>query len=890
MAYIKELMLYIMVGEATVIGIVLTIGEFFQRSDVQELMAKPITDQASNLKVAQMEFDYWKSVKDNPNSSASDKIGAEIALKFSPEVRAQLQEKFVKGENLSAYKLIFDTYPRIFKDFLNNVEDNFINDLQNLFNQAQTITSPIILDLDGNGVDTISKSAGIHFDLDGNKFAETTGWVGKNDGLLVLDKNGNGKIDNGTELFGNNTLLKNGTKAANGFVALAELDNNKDGKIDASDTAYNQLRVWKDSNSNGLADTGELLTLTQAGVKSLNTGYTNQTQTDAQGNQHLQVGNYTRTDGSTRAMNDVWFATDNARTIDQDIVTVNATIAALPELQGFGNVRSLQQAMARDTSGRLQTLVQNFIRETNVAARDTIMTTLLYTWVGVENNNPNGRDPSKVYGHLIDARKVEVLEAFMGQSFKGTWCWGEKDPNPHGQSAPILEAMFGKLAQFMKNQLLAQTQFKSLYNSINLSWNSTTNQFDIDVSATVTALQTKYTADATAGAALILDFGNNLRTTGDFGQQVLATLQKQGNIAGQGFAFSLATMGYNTINGTANNDTLNGINGKDNWLVGNGGNDNISGGNGNDIINGGLGDDNISGGNGNDLINGGAGNDNLNGDYGNDIYIFNKGDGQDTISDYDPTSGNTDTIRFGTDINPTDITLTRDLYNLYLSYSTTDKITVQNWGYGTAYQIEKVEFANGTSWDSAKLLTAPFMGTASADYFSGTDGNDIFYGLAGNDNISGGNGNDIINGGLGDDNISGGNGNDIIDGGIGKDTLIGGLGTDRFDYYNLTDSLLSGFDIITDFNATTGNDLFRVSTARAGFVNVGAVNSLSAADIGAKLTAAAFKSNFAAQFSFGQKTFVAINNATAGFNAANDAIIEVTGLTGTLNVNNFVIV
>ncbi|MFM7363743.1 MAG: hypothetical protein ACKO11_04410, partial [Cuspidothrix sp.] len=386
---------------------------------------------------------------------------------------------------------------------------DIITDLQRSFNQAQTIVSPIILDLDGNGVDTISKSAGINFDLDGNKFAETTGWVGKNDGLLVLDKNGNGKIDNGTELFGNNTLLKNGTKAANGFVALAELDNNKDGKIDASDTAYNQLRVWKDSNSNGVVDTGELLTLTQAGVKSLNTGYTNQTQTDAQGNQHLQVGSYTRTDGSTRAMNDVWFATDTARTIDQDIVTVNATIAALPELQGFGNVRSLQQAMARDTSGRLQTLLQNFTQETNSAARDSIMTTLLYAWVGVENNNPNGRDPSKVYGHLIDARKVEVLEAFMGQSFKGTWCWGETDPNPHAQATPILESMFSKLMQFMKNQLLAQTQFKSLYNSISLSWNNTTNQFDIDVSATITALQTKYTADATAGAILILDFGNN---------------------------------------------------------------------------------------------------------------------------------------------------------------------------------------------------------------------------------------------------------------------------------------------------------------------------------------------------------------------------------------------
>ena len=70
-------------------------------------------------------------------------------------------------------------------------------------------------------------------------------------------------------------------------------------------------------------------------------------------------------------------------------------------------------------------------------------------------------------------------------------------------------------------------------------------------------------------------------------------------------------------------------------------------------------------------------------------------------------------------------------------------------------------------------------------------------------------------------------------------------------------------------------------------MNVGAVNTLDAASIGAKLTAAAFGSNFAAQFSFGQKTFVAINDATAGFNASTDAIIEVTGLTGILGLNNF---
>jgi hypothetical protein len=145
-----------------------------------------------------------------------------------------------------------------------------------------------------------------------------------------------------------------------------------------------------------------------------------------------------------------------------------------------------------------------------------------------------------------------------------------------------------------------------------------------------------------------------------------------------------------------------------------------------------------------------------------------------------------------------------------------------------------------------------------------------------------------LTGTSGNDFLFGGANTDVLTGAGGKDTLTGSLGSDKFVYQNLTDSLLSNFDVITDFNATTGNDLFRVSTALSGFVDVGAVNTLDAAGIGAKL--AAFGSNYAAQFSFGQKTFVAINDATAGFNAANDAIIEVTGLTGTLNVNNFVIV
>ncbi len=114
------------------------------------------------------------------------------------------------------------------------------------------------------------------------------------------------------------------------------------------------------------------------------------------------------------------------------------------------------------------------------------------------------------------------------------------------------------------------------------------------------------------------------------------------------------------------------------------------------------------------------------------------------------------------------------------------------------------------------------------------------------------------------------------------------MGVDRFDYRTLAHSALGIFDVITDFNATTGNDLFLVTTARSGFNNVTTpVATLDATGIAARLTTTVFTANSAAQFTFGTRTFVAINDATAGFSATTDTIIEVTGLTGTLGISNF---
>ncbi|HYW18343.1 MAG TPA: CAP domain-containing protein [Nodularia sp. (in: cyanobacteria)] len=356
----------------------------------------------------------------------------------------------------------------------------------------------------------------------------------------------------------------------------------------------------------------------------------------------------------------------------------------------------------------------------------------------------------------------------------------------------------------------------------------------------------------------------------------------------------------------------------------------ISGGDGNDTLNGGVGNDTLNGGLGNDILNGGAGIDTLIGGGGNDIYIVDtttdtitelSGQGTDTIQssvtfslanlaniEYLTLTGTAainGTGNAGNNVitgNSGNNTLTgndgNDTLNggagndtliggggndIYIVDTTTDTITELS-GQGTDTIQSSVTFSLA---NLANIEYLTLTGTAAING-TGNAGNNVITGNSGNNILTGNDGNDALNGGAGNDTLIGGGGNDLLTGRTGKDTLTGGLGVDRFDYRTLSDSVFSNFDLITDFNANAGNDLFLVSTARAGFSNnVGVVATLDTTGIAAKLTTANFGSNFAAQFSFGSQTFVAINDATAGFNANSDAIIEVTGLTGTLGIGNF---
>ena len=180
--------------------------------------------------------------------------------------------------------------------------------------------SPIIFDLARDGYQLTSVADGVRFDLDADGLPELVAWTrtDSDDAFLALDRNGNGLIDDGGELFGNfSPALAAGPRftTPNGFEALRFIEGpsygggDRDERINGRDRVFGRLLLWTDRNHNGVSEPDELQSLARAGVLEVDTHYKTARRRDPHGNEFRQRAKATFADGAEVFVYDVWFKT-----------------------------------------------------------------------------------------------------------------------------------------------------------------------------------------------------------------------------------------------------------------------------------------------------------------------------------------------------------------------------------------------------------------------------------------------------------------------------------------------------------------------------------------------------------------------------------------------------
>jgi hypothetical protein len=252
------------------------------------------------------------------------------------------------------------------------------SDFQTIFNtllsaEASNIprrVDPLTLELDGDGVELINVTNSTAFfdldvtaDLDANGnptgtytsdgVKEQVGWVNSDDGLLTLDKNNNGTVDNILELFGKTN--KTGTEELREYdLNNAEGANGiSDGIINSSDAVFSQLKVWQDVNQNGISEASELKTLSELGVTSINVSANSLTTKNELNNGNLVIseGTYAKSDGTTGSYFNLDLAVNQSNSSSYTYTdpegnvigdyNLNLDVLSLPMIRGYGDVKAL---------------------------------------------------------------------------------------------------------------------------------------------------------------------------------------------------------------------------------------------------------------------------------------------------------------------------------------------------------------------------------------------------------------------------------------------------------------------------------------------------------------------------------------------------------------------
>ncbi len=283
--------------------------------------------------------------------------------------------------------------------------------LPNIFSQ---VYDPLTLDLNGDGkISTLNLSDGVYFDHNKDGVAFKSSWIGKEDGILVLDKNLNNKIDDGNELFGNFTKIEESKFAINGYHALSLQDTNNDGKIDALDENFSKLKIWQDLNSDGISQANELKTLEEHGIKSISLNFSKPTNSDdiltdssdslnnlnnnsnstnnpssKNDNKATIISSFTRDDNTTGLVADIDLKVDtinSKHTINRELSTEELLKANIRG-QGFLNDLNISATLSPELSNMLDNYSNLKTRQEQVA----MLPSLINAWV----NSNVGSDTS----------------------------------------------------------------------------------------------------------------------------------------------------------------------------------------------------------------------------------------------------------------------------------------------------------------------------------------------------------------------------------------------------------------------------------------------------------------------------------------------------------------
>ena len=311
--------------------------------------------------------------------------------------------------------------------------------------------TPIVLDLDGDGVELISlDDSTTQFDIDADGFAELTGWVKPDDGLLAIDLNSDGNINSRDELFGVDA-------STDGFEVLTGYDSNSDNAITSADAQFGALRVWRDLDGNGIVSDGELQTLSAAGITSISLNDTSSSQV-IEGHDVLRASTFV-IGGQTRAALDVLFNVDQTQSyyiLDENFV-YDTDVFALPQLRGFGDIPDLWVAMTQDSQllQIVQDLTDGDYSSFDYADFKNDVQDMMFRWTGVHNVDPGDR------GDDIDARVIEGAEKWLGITSNETL--------PGNNQAELISSEWSQLVDAVATRLLIQIPTQPFFAALHLA-------------------------------------------------------------------------------------------------------------------------------------------------------------------------------------------------------------------------------------------------------------------------------------------------------------------------------------------------------------------------------------------------------------------------------------